>query len=170
MDSSPVIMSTSYLSLSEDIVERQSCGELSLSSRGTYIVEWRCSGDGSDGPSEQDSCGNWSLSRSDSLQEMMCSPLPGQVPVEPTVTSNGLTAQGAMEASPANKSSKEKLSECRKRNGICSILMSVWKAMKHFGCCCHISAVDVVEPFVPPPNLDPEPNPDHSVVKPVIIS
>ncbi|XDV48717.1 hypothetical protein PO909_018096 [Leuciscus waleckii] len=121
----------------------------------------------SDGPSEQDSCGNWSLSRSDSLQEMMCSPLPGQVPVGPTVTSNGLTPQGAVEASPANKSSTENPSECRKRNGICSFLMSTWKAMKqHFGCCCHSSAVDVVEPFVPPPNLDPEPDPDHSVVKP----
>ncbi|XP_077080089.1 uncharacterized protein LOC143732677 [Siphateles boraxobius] len=34
---------------------RRSCGELSLSSRGTYIVEWRWSGDGSDGPGEQDS-------------------------------------------------------------------------------------------------------------------
>ncbi|XP_077080088.1 serine/threonine-protein kinase pim-3-like, partial [Siphateles boraxobius] len=93
----------------------------------------------------------------------MCSPLPGQVPVEPTVTSNGLTAQGAVEVSPANKSS----TECRKRRGICTFLVSVWKAMKHhFGCCCHSSAVDVVEPFVPPPDLDPEPDPDHSAVKP----
>jgi len=36
---------------------------------------------------------------------MMCPPLPGQVPVEPAVTSNGLIAQGAVEVSPANKSS-----------------------------------------------------------------
>jgi len=37
--------------------------------------------------------------------EFMCPPLPGQVPVEPTVTSTGPTAQGAVEASPANRSS-----------------------------------------------------------------
>ncbi|XP_056102438.1 uncharacterized protein LOC130081754 [Rhinichthys klamathensis goyatoka] len=145
----------------------QRAGESSLSSRGTYIVEWRWSGDGSDGPSGQDSCGNWSLSRSDSLQEMMCPPLPGQVPLEPTVTSNGLTAHGAVEASPANKSSTEKPTEYRERKGICGFLRSVWKALKHhFGCCRHSSAVDVVEPFVPPPDLDPEPDPDHSAVKP----
>ncbi|XP_056102569.1 serine/threonine-protein kinase pim-2-like isoform X2 [Rhinichthys klamathensis goyatoka] len=94
---------------------------------------------------------------------MMCPPLPGQVPLEPTVTSNGLTAHGAVEASPANKSS----TEYRERKGICGFLRSVWKALKHhFGCCRHSSAVDVVEPFVPPPDLDPEPDPDHSAVKP----
>ncbi|XDV47414.1 hypothetical protein PO909_017048 [Leuciscus waleckii] len=44
--------------------------------------------------------------------------------------------------------------------------MRVWKAMKqHFGCCCHSSAVDVVEPFVPPADLDPEPEPDHPAVQ-----
>ncbi|XDV41841.1 hypothetical protein PO909_010637, partial [Leuciscus waleckii] len=123
---------------------RRSCGELSLSSRGMYGVEWS----------------------SDSDQEMMCPPLPGQVPVEPTVTSTRLTAQGAVEASPANKNSTEKPTERRKRKGICSFLMSVWKAMKqHFGCCCHSSAVDVVEPFVPPADLDPEPEPDHPAVE-----
>ncbi|CAM4731476.1 unnamed protein product [Leuciscus chuanchicus] len=47
------------------------------------------------------------LSRSDSLEEFLCSPLPGQVPVEPTETSTGRTAQGAVEASPVNKSSTE---------------------------------------------------------------
>ncbi|XDV40716.1 hypothetical protein PO909_009741, partial [Leuciscus waleckii] len=47
------------------------------------------------------------LSRSDSLEEFLCSPLPGQVPVEPTETSTGRTAQGAVEASPVNKSSIE---------------------------------------------------------------
>lgn len=35
----------------------------------------------------------------------MCPQLPGQVTVKPTETLNGLTAQGAMEASPVNKSS-----------------------------------------------------------------
>jgi len=39
--------------------------------------------------------------------------------------------------------------------------------MRHrFGCCCHCSAVDDVEPFAPPADLDPEPDPDHSAVKP----
>jgi len=42
--------------------------------------------------------------------EFMCPPLPGQVPVEPTVTSTGPTAQGAVEASPANRSSTGKFS------------------------------------------------------------
>ncbi|XDV47707.1 hypothetical protein PO909_017276 [Leuciscus waleckii] len=103
---------------------------------------------------------------SDRLQEMMCPPLPGQVPVEPTVTSTHRTAQGAVEASPANKNSTEKPTERRKRKGIRSFLMRVWKAMKqHFGCCCHSSAGDVVEPFVPPADLDPEPEPDHPAVK-----
>ncbi|XP_039517675.1 serine/threonine-protein kinase pim-3-like [Pimephales promelas] len=93
---------------------------------------------------------------------MMCPPLPGQVPVEPAVTSNGLIAQGAVEASPANKSS----TEYREKKGLCGFLRRVWKAMKrHFGCRCHCSAVNVVEPFIPPPDLDPEPDPDHSAVK-----
>ncbi|KAG1930941.1 serine/threonine-protein kinase pim-2-like [Pimephales promelas] len=141
-------------------------GKLSLSSSGSYIVEWRWSGHGSDGPSEQDSCGHWSSSMSDSLQEMMCSPLPGQVPVEPKVASIGLPAQGAVEASPANKSSAAKPTKYREKKGLCGFLRSVWKALKrHFGCGCHCSAMTVVEPFVPPPDLDPEPDPDHSAVK-----
>jgi len=56
---------------------------------------------------------------------------------------------------------------CRKRKGIRGFLRRVWKAMRHrFGCCCHCSAVDDVEPFAPPADLDPEPDPDHSAVKP----
>ncbi|KAG1974145.1 serine/threonine-protein kinase pim-2-like [Pimephales promelas] len=99
--------------------------------------------------------------------EFMCPPLPGQVPVEPTVTSTGPTAQGAVEASPANRSSTGKPTLCRKRKGIRGFLRRVWKAMRHrFGCCCHCSAVDDVEPFAPPADLDPEPDPDHSAVKP----
>ncbi|XP_051738270.1 aurora kinase A-like isoform X12 [Ctenopharyngodon idella] len=170
-DSSPGIMSTSSLSLSEDNVKRRFCREsLSLSSRGSYSVCWRWSGDGSESPNEQGSCGNRCLSRSDSLEEWMSPPLPGQVPVEPTETSNGRTAQGAMESSPVNKSSTEKPTEWRKRKRFRSFLKMLWKAMKSpFSCCCHSSAVDVVEPFVPPPDLepsaDPEPSPDHSRVK-----
>jgi len=76
---------------------------MSLSSRGSYSVIWRWSGDGSDRPNQQ---GNRCLSRSDSLEEWMCPPLPGQVPVGPSETSNGRTVQGAVEeASPVNKSS-----------------------------------------------------------------
>ncbi|XP_067309532.1 probable GH family 25 lysozyme 3 [Pseudorasbora parva] len=67
---------------------------LSLSSRGSLNVIWRWSGDGSDSQSEQ--------VRSDSI-DWSCPPLPGQVPVEPTGTSNGRNVQGAMEASPLNK-------------------------------------------------------------------
>ncbi|XDV31097.1 hypothetical protein PO909_033863 [Leuciscus waleckii] len=74
---------------------------LSLSSRGSYCSEWRWSGDGSESPKQQ------GLSRSDSLEGFLCPPLPGQVPVEPTETSTGRTAQGAVEASPVNKSSTE---------------------------------------------------------------
>ncbi|XP_051762566.1 uncharacterized protein LOC127519128 isoform X7 [Ctenopharyngodon idella] len=170
-DSSPGIMSTSSLSLSEDNVERRSCRELmSLSSRGSYSVIWRWSGDGSDRPNQQ---GNRCLSRSDSLEEWMCPPLPGQVPVGPSETSNGRTAQGAVEeASPVNKSSTEEPTECRKRKGFGSVFQRLWKALKSpFGCCFHSSAVDVVEPFVPPADLEPEPDPepspapDHSAVK-----
>ncbi|XP_048048905.1 serine/threonine-protein kinase MARK1-like isoform X1 [Megalobrama amblycephala] len=170
-DSSLDVMSASCLSLSEDNVERRSCRELlSLSSRGSYSVIWRWSGDGSDRPNQQ---GNRRLSRSDSLEEWMCPPLPGQVPVGPPETSNGRTAQGAMEeASPVNKSSTEKPTKCRKRKGFGSFFRRLCKAMKSpFGCCFHSSAVDVVEPFVLPADLesepDPEPSPapDHSAVK-----
>ena len=99
--SSPVVMSTSSLSLSEDNIVRRFCREtLSLSSRGTYIVDWRWSGDSSDSRNEQGSCSDCCLSRSDSLEEWTCPPLPGQVPVEPAETSHDLT-----EASPVNKSS-----------------------------------------------------------------
>ncbi|XDV47708.1 hypothetical protein PO909_017276 [Leuciscus waleckii] len=58
---------------------------------------------------------------SDRLQEMMCPPLPGQVPVEPTVTSTHRTAQGAVEASPANKNSTA--SGCSRSGGAASTQM-----------------------------------------------
>ncbi|XP_067277100.1 uncharacterized protein [Pseudorasbora parva] len=97
------IMSTSSLSLSEDIIVRRFCREtFSLSSRGSYIVDWRWSGDRSDSRNEQGSCSDCSLSRSDSLEEWTCPPLPGQVPVEPAETSHGLT-----EASPVKSSTGE---------------------------------------------------------------
>lgn len=68
----------------------------------------------------------------------------------------------------------------KKMERIGSFLRSVWKAVKRpFGGCCDSSAVDVVEPFVPPadsdsdsdPDPDPDPDPsspdpDHSGVKP----
>ncbi|XP_067277555.1 serine/threonine-protein kinase pim-2-like isoform X1 [Pseudorasbora parva] len=162
------IMSTSSLSLSEDIIVRRFCREtFSLSSRGSYIVDWRWSGDRSDSRNEQGSCSDCSLSRSDSLEEWTCPPLPGQVPVEPAETSHGL-----MEASPV-KSSTEKPSVCRKRKGVGPFLRNAWKAMKRSLLCCCLSAVDVVETFVPPADLEPEPDPgpsspdpDHAGVKP----
>ncbi|XP_067305970.1 uncharacterized protein [Pseudorasbora parva] len=67
---------------------------LSQSSRGSYNVIWRWSGDESDSRREQ--------GRSDSF-DWSCPPLPGQVPVEPTGTSNGRNVQGAVKASPLNK-------------------------------------------------------------------
>ncbi|XP_077104607.1 uncharacterized protein LOC143757373 isoform X1 [Siphateles boraxobius] len=154
--------SSSSLSLSEDNVERWLCRELlRLSSRGSYSVEWRWSGDVSESRSEQDSGSSCGLSRSDSLEGWQCPPLPGQVPVEPTETSSGRTAQGATEASPVHKSSTEKPTRKRKRIGC--FLNRIWKAMKgYFCCCCHSCAVDVVEPFVPPADLEPEPDPDTS--------
>ncbi|XP_067299316.1 uncharacterized protein [Pseudorasbora parva] len=156
------IMSTSSLSLSEDNIVRQFCVEtMSLSSRGTYIVDWRWSGDRSDSRSEQGSCSDCSLSRSDSLEKWTCPPLPGQVPVEPAETSHGL-----MEASPVNKSSTEKPTECKKRRGVGSFLRNAWKATKCSLLCCCLSAVDVVEPFVPPADLEPEPEPDPSPSSP----
>ncbi|XP_051730065.1 serine/threonine-protein kinase pim-2-like isoform X1 [Ctenopharyngodon idella] len=134
---------------------------LSLSSRGSYELVWRWSGDGADSQNGHSSCRNRCLSRSDSLEELLCPPLPGQVPVEPAETSYGLTAQGAREAPPVNKSSTEKPTEHKKRKRIRSFLNRLWKAMKHpFRCCCPCSAVDVVEPFVPPPVLEPEPDPE----------
>ncbi|XP_056118306.1 uncharacterized protein LOC130095574 [Rhinichthys klamathensis goyatoka] len=152
--------SSSSLSVSEDNVERRLCRELlRLSSRGSYTVEWRC--DDSESRSEQDSGSSCGLSRSDSLEGWRCPPLPGQVPVEPTETSRGRTAQGAMEASPVNKSSTEKPTRKRKRIG--RFLDWLWEAMKgSFCCCCHSCAVDVVEPFVPPADLEPEPDPSSS--------
>ncbi|XP_067286098.1 uncharacterized protein [Pseudorasbora parva] len=147
-DSSPGIVSSSSSS---------SSSSLSLSSRGSYNVIWRWSGDGSDSRSEQ--------GRSDSL-EWSSSPLPGQVPVEPTETSNSRTVQGAMEASPLKKISTEKPAECGKGKGIRSFFKRLWKAMKCPVCCCCLSsAVDVVEPFF----SDPEPSSstsDHSGIKP----
>ncbi|XP_048045238.1 serine/threonine-protein kinase pim-3-like isoform X1 [Megalobrama amblycephala] len=115
------------------------------------------------------------VSRSDSVDGLLCPPLTGQVPVEPKETSRGLTAQGAMEASPVSESSTEKPTERRKRKRIRSFLNRLWKAMKSpFRCCCPCSDVNVVEPFVPPPDLEPEPDPeppspapDQSGVKPI---
>ncbi|XP_077067386.1 uncharacterized protein LOC143721096 isoform X2 [Siphateles boraxobius] len=159
-DSSPGIMSTSSLSSSVGNVKRWLCGLKSFSSKGTYIVQWKRSGDRSKSQYEQGSCGNRSLSRTNSFEEFMCPPLPGQVPIEPTETSDVL-----MEASPVNESSTEKPTECKKRKGTVSFLNRLRKAMK-FLCCC---AVDDVEPFVPPADLDPDPSspdPDHSAVKP----
>lgn len=99
--SSPGITSTSFLTVSEDNIVWRFCREpSSLSSRGSYVVDWRWSGDRSDSLNEQGSCSARCWSRSDSLEEWMCPPLPGQVPAEPTETSNGL-----MEASPENKGS-----------------------------------------------------------------
>ncbi|CAM4607174.1 unnamed protein product [Leuciscus chuanchicus] len=106
-DSSPCFTSSSAWSSPwsspppETHVERMCRESLSLSSRGSYCSEWRWSGDGSESPKQQ------GLSRSDSLEGFLCPPLPGQVPVEPTETSTGRTAQGAVEASPVNQSSTE---------------------------------------------------------------
>ncbi|XP_048027244.1 serine/threonine-protein kinase pim-2-like isoform X3 [Megalobrama amblycephala] len=119
--------------------------------------------------------GGQAVRSADSFDGWLCPPLPGQVPVEPKETLRGLTAQGAMEASPVSESSTEKPTERRKRKRIRSFLNRPWKAMKSpFRCCCPCSDVDVVEPFVPPPDLEPEPDPeppspapDHSGVKPI---
>jgi len=49
----------------------------------------------------------------------------------------------------------------RKRKRFGRFLHWLWKAMKGSFCCrCHSCAVDVVEPFVPPADLEPEPEPD----------
>ncbi|CAM4732982.1 unnamed protein product [Leuciscus chuanchicus] len=100
-DSSPGITPSSSWSLPEAHVERGSRESLNLCSRGSYSVEGSWSGDGLESPSEK------GLSRSDSFEGFLCPPLPGQVPVEPTETSTGRTAQGAVEASPVNESSTE---------------------------------------------------------------
>ena len=88
-------------------MERRLCRESSrLSSSGSCRAEWRWSGDVSESRSKQDSGSSCGLSRSDSMEAWWrCHPLPGQVAVEPTETSSGRTAQGAMENSPVNKSS-----------------------------------------------------------------
>ncbi|CAM4697260.1 unnamed protein product [Leuciscus chuanchicus] len=151
------ILQSSGSFLSEVPVERRCREPLSLSSRGSYSVEWRWSGDGLESPNQQ------GLSRSDSLEGFLNPPLPGQVPVEPTETSDGRTAQSAVEASPVNKSSTEKARERRKRE-IAGCFLRLWKALKGVFCCCSCSDVDVVEAFVP----DPEPSspaPDHSGVE-----
>ncbi|XP_048032415.1 serine/threonine-protein kinase pim-2-like isoform X2 [Megalobrama amblycephala] len=119
--------------------------------------------------------GGQAVRSADSFDGWLCPPLPGQVPVEPKKTSRGLTARGAMGASPVNKRSTEKPTERRKRKQIRSFLNRPWKAMKSpFRCCCPCSDVDVVKPFVPSPDLEPEPDPeppspapDHSGVKPI---
>ncbi|XDV46875.1 hypothetical protein PO909_016685, partial [Leuciscus waleckii] len=77
-------------------VERGSRESFNLCSRGSDSVEGSWSSGGWESPSEK------SLSRSNSLEGFLCPPLPGQVPVEPTETSTGRTAQGAVEASPVN--------------------------------------------------------------------
>ncbi|XDV47276.1 hypothetical protein PO909_016955 [Leuciscus waleckii] len=100
-DSSPGITSSSSWSLPEAHVERGSRESLNLCSRGSYSVEGSWSSDGWESPSEK------GLSRSNSFEGFLCPPLPGQVPVEPTETSTGQTAQGAVEASPVNESSTE---------------------------------------------------------------
>ncbi|XDV45399.1 hypothetical protein PO909_013507, partial [Leuciscus waleckii] len=107
IDSSPGITSSSAWSspwsspLPEAHVERGSRESLNLCSRGSDSVEGSWSGDGWESPSEK------GLSRSNSFEGFLCPPLPGQVPVEPTETSTGRTAQGAVEASPVNESSTE---------------------------------------------------------------
>ncbi|XP_048027527.1 uncharacterized protein LOC125255959 [Megalobrama amblycephala] len=173
--SPPGIMSTTSssspsLSLSVDNVQRRLCDELlSISSNASCDMEWRWSGYRTDGQSEQIGCGMCCLSLSNSLQGIFCPPLPGQVPVEPAETSNGLTAYGALEASSVINSSTEKPTQHRMKKGFCSLLKRMWKFIKRpFRSCFCSSAVDVVEPFVPPPDLDAEPNPvpDHVGVKP----
>ncbi|XP_048032436.1 serine/threonine-protein kinase pim-2-like isoform X2 [Megalobrama amblycephala] len=105
--------------------------------------------------------GGQAVRSADSFDGWLCPPLPGQVPVEPKKTSRGLTARGAMGASPVNKRSTEKPTERRKRKQIRSFLNRPWKAMKSpFRCCCPCSDVDVVKPFVPSPDLEPEPDPE----------
>ncbi|CAM4683430.1 unnamed protein product [Leuciscus chuanchicus] len=100
-DSSLGITPSSSWSLPEAHVERGSRESLNLCSRGSDSVEGSWSGDGWESPSEK------GLSRSNSFEGFLCPPLPGQVPVEPTETSTGRTAQGAVEASPVNESSTE---------------------------------------------------------------
>lgn len=93
------------LSLPEDEIERRLNDlERKLDDLERQLLS-PSSGDSWDSQSEQGSFSDDCLSRSDSLEGWLCPPLPGQVPVEPTETSNGRTAQGATEASPANKSS-----------------------------------------------------------------
>ncbi|CAM4651811.1 unnamed protein product [Leuciscus chuanchicus] len=60
--------------LSEVLVERRCREPLSLSSRGSYSVEWRWSGNGSESPNQQ------GLSRSDSLEGFLNPPLPEKAP------------------------------------------------------------------------------------------
>ncbi|CAM4721282.1 unnamed protein product [Leuciscus chuanchicus] len=98
-DSSPGMTPSSSWSLPEAHVERGSRESFNLCSRGSDSVEGSWSSGGWESPSEK------GLSRSNSLEGFLCPPLPGQVPVEPTETSTGQTAQGAVEASPVNESS-----------------------------------------------------------------
>ncbi|XP_039529896.1 spindle assembly checkpoint kinase-like isoform X1 [Pimephales promelas] len=151
-------------------MQRSDDGRPSTSSKHYRIGRFRCrrvvsrsSNNRSESQHEPGSDGN-SLSRCDSFQ-WMCPPLPGQVPVEPTDISNVPTAHGAVEASPVNKSSTEKPTKRKKMKRICSFLRNAWTAVKSpSGCCSDSKAVDVVEPFVPPLDLDSEPDsdPDHS--------
>ncbi|XP_039529889.1 developmentally-regulated protein kinase 1-like isoform X3 [Pimephales promelas] len=152
-------------------MQRSDDGRPSTSSKHYRIGRFRCrtvvsrsSNNRSESQHEPGSDGNRSLSRCDSFQ-WMCPPLPGQVPVEPTDISNVPTAHGAVEASPVNNSSTEKPTKRKKMKRIRSFLRNVWTAVKSpSGCCSDSKAVDVVEPFVPPLDLDSEPDsdPDHS--------
>ncbi|XDV50920.1 hypothetical protein PO909_019898, partial [Leuciscus waleckii] len=147
-DSPPGIMSTPSLSSSVGDVVWRFCGLSSrFSSTGTYIIEKRSSNSRSESQHEQGSDGNRSLSRSDSFQLWTCPPLPGQVPVE---TSDVPTAPGAME--DVIKSSTGKPTKHKKMERICSFFRNLWRSLS---CCCSDSkAVDVVEPFVLPLDLD----------------
>ncbi|CAM4730818.1 unnamed protein product [Leuciscus chuanchicus] len=96
-------------------------------------------------------CGSSSsLSSSDSFQEWMCPPLPGQVPVEPMKTSTVPTAPAAME--DVNKSSTGKPTKRKKRERIRLFIRNLWRSLSR--CCSGCKSVDVVERFVPPLDLD----------------
>jgi hypothetical protein len=132
-ESSPGIMSTSSLSASVGNVKRWLCGLKSFSSKGSYIVQWKRSGDRSKSQYEQGSCGNRSLSGTNSFEEFMCPPLPGQVPIEPTETSNVL-----MEASPVNKSSTGE-TEIRLESVKCTDRDVALSCLKFLSCLCPVT-------------------------------
>ncbi|XP_048027513.1 histone-lysine N-methyltransferase 2D-like isoform X2 [Megalobrama amblycephala] len=126
--------------------------------------------------------GGQAVRSADSFDGWLCPPLPGQVPVEPKETLRGLTAQGAMEASPVSESSTEKPTERRKRKQIRSFLNRPWKAVEDLepesdpepqSPAPDLEPESDPEPPSPAPDLEPEPDPeppspapDHSGVKP----